>query len=124
MHIYILYTKFQPNPSTCLGGVVLTRSTLYISLVKILSGIIFPYSCLGNHLVSSTFTYGPHSVYQVSTKSIKPFRRSCTYKMNGQTDWVISWGYANVEESLQSTMEYKTNKSIFILNHLVYGDTK
>jgi hypothetical protein len=46
MHIYILYTKFQPNPSTCLGGVVLKRSTLYISLVKILSGIIFPYSCL------------------------------------------------------------------------------
>ena len=45
MHIYILYTKFQPNPSTCLG-VVLKRSTLYISLVKILSGIIFPYSCL------------------------------------------------------------------------------
>ena len=44
--------------------------------------------------------------------------------MNGQTDWVISCGYTNVEESWQSTMEYKTNKSIFILNHLVYGDTK
>jgi len=44
-----------------------------------------------NDLASCTSTYHVLPLYKVSLKSIKPFRRSCTYKIHGRTDGRTGW---------------------------------
>ena len=83
-HLHTMYyehIKFHWNPSNRLGGVALTRSLQYISLVKLLSdSLLLPLS-VGYHVASCISTNHGLPLYKFSLKSVQPYRRSCAYEI-------------------------------------------
>ena len=74
-------STYHRNLLNWLEGVAVTRSTQYISLVKILSHYVPLQLSVCSLLASCTSAYHEFRAYQVSLKSIKPYRRTCTYEI-------------------------------------------